>query len=114
MATEFIQYYFTEAIVKALELNTNNQATIIKTITDKVADGTLVDFDAVLDSTTNVYALSFRYKNSTTSITINPGEIFVISNVTGKFSKMDATTFANSYTVNEPEGIILGKSILSE
>lgn len=112
--SQFKEYYFTEAKIQALPLDEENQATILDTLVKAAADGVLSDLTAELVSGSDtVFTITFREKDSTTTTTIYPHEVFVISTF-GKFKKMGAEYFNSAYSPNVPAGIYLDQSILSE
>lgn len=101
---KFKDYSFIESNVKALMLDEGNQSSIMKAILNDAISGKIQNLN--IDIAGNgIPTITFRYKNTTVSTEIKPGQYLIILDSGDKFS-MDADKFVEQYETST--GMITG------
>jgi hypothetical protein len=110
---DFVPYRYIESEVTALQLTEDNQAAIIKKLSDDFKAELLSRLDIELKKPTDkVYTITFRYKADSTEQVLLPTNYLVV--LSKGVIVLEEDQFNKSYVFNENPGVILGTTVLSE
>ena len=104
----FLPRYFNHATIFTLPLDSlDNQRTILRYLTSKLQDGTLISLDAKYNGITDkFYTVTFRAKTSAVTQVLSESMYLVVT-LDDTASAISADTLETNYVDSAPSGIYL-------
>lgn len=101
MAVTMDKYLYKAREIEALQLNKDNQPAIIELLAADLANKLIAELSCdvafTADNPDRLYTIKLRYRSSTTTLVLEPGDYFAVDCLTGEKLTMKEVVFYDAY-----------------